>query len=283
MIHKGRHIALLSLLLTLLVAACQKPEAKPSTNADKAALVAEIKRATAAHGNTVNLNYIDTSAITDMSYLFSIDTKNGHGLEAFNGDISKWDVSNVTNMSGMFNGADRFNQDISKWNVAKVTNMKFMFSGAYRFNQDISGWNVEKVTDMSFMFINARAFDQDISRWKVSNVTDMSAMFYSAIAFNQDISEWKVSKVTDMYGMFEDATAFNQDISKWDVSEVTNMSRMFWGATAFNKNLNAWGAKINSAVKADRWVNAFFMFRKSGLADSLPDWCESEPSCKNRQ
>ena len=282
MIHKGRHIALLSLLLTLLVAACPKPEAKPSTNADKAALVAEIKRATAAHGNTVNLNYIDTSAITDMSYLFSIDTTNGHGLEAFNGDISKWDVSNVTNMSGMFNGADRFNQDISKWNVAKVTNMRFMFSGAYKFNQDISKWNVEKVTDMSFMFINARAFDQDISRWKVSNVTAMYAMFYSATAFDQDISGWKVSQVTTMNRMFRGA-AFNQDISSWDVSKVTDMSLMFYDAKLFKQNLDAWRPKINRAVKADGWRNALFMFTDSGLASSLPSWCESEPVCKKRQ
>ena len=239
MIHKGRHIALLSLLLTLLVVACQKPEAKPSTNmgkvtpATKAALVAEIKRATAAHGNTVNLNYIDTSAITDMSYLFSSDTKNGYGLEAFNGDISKWDVS--------------------------------------------------KVTDMKFMFRNATAFNQDISKWNVAKVTDMRFMFHTATTFNQDISDWNVSGVTIMRFMFSGATRFNQNISKWDVSKVTDMKLMFFNAGAFNQNLNSWEAKINTAVKAAGWRNALFMFRKSGLADSLPSWCESVTACKNRQ
>ena len=38
------------------------------------------------------------------------------------GPISKWDVSNVTNMSEMFYKAKEFNQDISGWDVSKVTN-----------------------------------------------------------------------------------------------------------------------------------------------------------------
>ena len=39
----------------------------------------------------------------------------------FNGDISKWNVSNVTNMESMFADSN-FNGDISKWNVSNVTN-----------------------------------------------------------------------------------------------------------------------------------------------------------------
>ena len=44
-------------------------------------------------------------------------------------DISRWNVSSVTNMSNMFNGATSFDQDISGWDVSAVTDITRMFNG----------------------------------------------------------------------------------------------------------------------------------------------------------
>merc|ERR1719247_1372569 len=57
----------------------------------------------------------------------------------FNGDISKWDVSSVTDMSFMFSAAKLFNSDISKWDVSSVTDMLRMFSHATSFKQKLCG------------------------------------------------------------------------------------------------------------------------------------------------
>ena len=54
-----------------------------------------IKRRIKDEGNEVDLNDIDVSAITDMSELFI-------KMKDFNGDVSGWNVSNVTNMMNMF-------------------------------------------------------------------------------------------------------------------------------------------------------------------------------------
>ena len=57
------------------------------------------------------------------------------------------DLSNVTNMSGMFKNASSFNRNISSWNVSNVTNMSGMFESAHSFNRNISSWNVSNVTN----------------------------------------------------------------------------------------------------------------------------------------
>jgi surface protein len=67
--------------------------------------------------------------------------------------LGSWDVSNVTDMSGMFGGAFEFNQDIGRWDVSSVTDMNEMFYHAKSFNQYIGSWDMSSVTNMYTMFL----------------------------------------------------------------------------------------------------------------------------------
>ena len=64
---------------------------------------------------------------------------------AFNGDISSWDTSSVTNMGSMFAYASAFNQDIGNWNTSNVTYLDAMFNGT-SFNQNLTGWCVSNIS-----------------------------------------------------------------------------------------------------------------------------------------
>ena len=99
----------------------------------KAELINLITKTLKVQGIDADLNFIDTSLIKDMSYLF-------YHFSLFNGDISKWNVSNVENMSFMFSDS-KFNGDISNWDVSGVEDMRYMFYNS-KFNGDISNWNV---------------------------------------------------------------------------------------------------------------------------------------------
>ena len=155
-------------------------------------LISLIKDEVEKNGWECDLNHIDVSQITDMSYLFSSNRYRGYNLDRFNGDISRWNVSNVKNMSFMFHDAESFNQPIGDWDVSGVNDMECMFEYAEKFNQPIGDWDVSNVKNMKEMFNNAKSFNQPIRDWDISNVTDMRWMFYEAKSFNQDLSSWQL-------------------------------------------------------------------------------------------
>ena len=85
----------------------------------------------------------------------------------FNGDISKWNTMQVTNMQFMFYSASAFNQAIGSWNTAEVTSMEAMFSSASAFNHDISSWTgTAATTAQTDMFLDASAFQ---AKFKCTN------------------------------------------------------------------------------------------------------------------
>ncbi|CAL6389478.1 unnamed protein product [Bathycoccus prasinos] len=178
----------------------------------------------------------DVSLVTNMKGYDGDDYESVRGFAdqtKFNGDISKWDTSQVTSMISLFWNASDFNQDIARWDTSRAEHMDWMF-GSTTFNQDISGWSTAKVTSMWGMFYYASAFNQDIGSWNTEKVTDMRSMFSYASAFNQDIGGWNTEKVTSMEYMFHYASAFNQDISSWTgTAATTAQSEMFLDASAF--------------------------------------------------
>ena len=168
------------------------------------------------YSSLVPYNRIVTSLMTNMSNMLPVSN--------FYDDISSWDTSSVTNMSGMFSGASMFYMDISSWDTSNVTNMSSMFSGASRFNGDISSWDTSSVTNMSSMFYGASGFNRDISSWDTSSVTNMNSMFRTS-GFNGNISSWDTSSVTNMSNMFySDDTStsanFDHNLGSWDVNNV---------------------------------------------------------------
>lgn len=138
--------------------------------------------------DSIKLDTIDTSKITDMSHLFrNIKREDFSGIES-------WDVSKVTDMGYMFYEAHSFNQPIDSWDVRNVANMAFMFNEAKSFNQPLGKWNVSNVTNMESMFSGAQSFNQNLNSWNVSNVKNMDYMFENAASFRQNLDSWKINK-----------------------------------------------------------------------------------------
>ena len=117
------------------------------------------------------------------------------------GHISDWDVSNVSNMGGLFDYYDSgavLDDDISQWDVSNVENMAGMFAGS-PFAGDLSAWDVSNVKNFNWTFFNATNFNSDISGWNVSSAITFDHMFDLASSFDQNLGSWDVTFAANGY------------------------------------------------------------------------------------
>ena len=152
-------------------------------------------------------NNLDTSKITDISYMF-------------------YECKNLSELS-----------DISNWNTSKITDMNNAFKGCELLFTipDISKWDTSKVKDMSSMFEDCSSLISlpDISKWNMKNVTDISCMFggCSCLSFCPDISKWNTCNINYMSDIFKDCSSLVtiSDISKWNISNIVFITDIFRG------------------------------------------------------
>ena len=240
---------------------------------------------------SIYLGDIDTSAITDMSFLFNTNFR-----KDFSG-IDKWDVSCVTNMNEMFYCCFGFNENLQSWNVSSVENMDYMFSGCLEFDQPLSNWVVKNVKSVSGMFAHCIKFNQDLSSWympSLENANDMffgcislnkpsirstynlqyaKAMFSHCISFNQNLDDLVVNNIKDFSFMFYDCFEFNQPLSTWDTMNALTMEMMFAGCHRLNQNLNHFDV---SNVENMRFIFSCCFDFKHKLNWDIKETCDTE-------
>ena len=207
----------------------------------------------------------DVSQVTYMSSAFTSSDPSGNipGVQ-FNADLSNWNVSNVTDMFGMFGACSVFNQDLSSWNVSNVTDMRLMFLYCSVFNQDLSSWSFTTTPEHADWCTGAPICD-DQTKWPPqlrtgTGITDANfkesirkyylgtpAEKQEIITLFGSIEEWDVSQVTYMNNAFASdpsgnipGVLFNADLSGWIVSNVTDMALMFLDCSVFNSDLSSW-------------------------------------------
>ena len=207
----------------------------------------------------VNLNYLNTKDVLDMSYMFY----DCFGLEII--DVSNFDTSKVENFENFLNTSMDVNNlidiDVKNFNTSNAVNMKNMFAGCRQFESlDVGNFDTSKVTDFSGMFSNCENIKYldvsnfvticsdnmeymfrgckklstiDISNFDTSSVTSFGSMFSGCSSLTSiDVSNFDTSKVTDFGGMFSDCSSLTSiNVSNFDTSSATSFGSMFSGCS----------------------------------------------------
>ena len=177
------------------------------------------------------LEYLNTSEVKDMGYMFS-DCKTLTSL-----DLKHFNTKNVTDMSSMFAKCWALTSlDLKNFNTQNVTDMSLMFSRCVALTSlDLKDFNTQNVTDMSSMFFNCSELTSlNLQHFNTKNVTDMKAMFANCISLTSlDLKNFNTQNVIDMSWMFYNCTALTSlDLQHFDTQNVTDMSSMFYNCTA---------------------------------------------------
>lgn len=123
-----------------------------------------------------NIGSWNVSNVTTMMFMFA-------HTENFDGNISDWERT-----LGQPLPSDSGINATSTSTLSNVKDMSSLFNTAQAFNQDISGWDISNVTGMTYMFYHGspynRAFDKNLSSWGSKFNANLSSpiteMFYPA-------------------------------------------------------------------------------------------------------
>lgn len=137
----------------------------------------------------------------DLEYLFI--TKK----EFENYDVSNFDSNELRTFIHKFllrSGDVSLN--LTKWDVSNITDMSFLFSEAPNLKKvNITGWNTKNVHDMNYMFKNCKFLDEVIgfNTLNTSNVEKMVAMFAGCNKMKRiNVTGMNMMKVMEMGDMF---------------------------------------------------------------------------------
>lgn len=154
---------------------------------------------------------------TDMPLLKGSMAAMFRGCTALTGNSSfgNWDLSQVTTVENIFNGASNFNINIGNWNTQNVTAMNSAFDGASKFNQALN-WSLKSVTTINAM-LKAEALSCENFTYTLRNWADDSDTPSGLVLGNTTNSFGVVGGLR--YG---DQAAYTTLIGKgWDLTNTT--------------------------------------------------------------
>ena len=154
-----------------------------------------------------DIENLDTSKVTNMDSMFcdTIFNSNSDSL-----DLSSWDVSNVKDMSYMFQGCSIKYLDLSNWDLNNIKRMPCMFYICNNLEYlNVDNWDIKNVESLSYVFAACRNIKKlDLSTWNnTNNVCAIERMFNNCKSLEYlDISSLDTTNIC--IGNVDDYTVF---------------------------------------------------------------------------
>ena len=176
-------------------------------------------------------------------------------------DVSSFNTSNVTNMSGMFQNCSSLQElDLSNFNTLNVTSMITMLSGCSNLvklnmdnwdfsnsNASIGGGMLAGTTSLKEVSCKNWKIPENFEHW-ISRIWSGNSSPIEII----DVTNWDLSKTKSIQGLFADSTHLKEikGLDTWNTTNITNMSSMFQNCSSL-KELDLSNFNILNVTESD--------------------------------
>lgn len=179
-----------------------------------------------ANSTEIDVSQWDTSRIINFDKMFS-NCKSVSSLE-----INDWNMISGYSLNNMFAYSGITDIDLSKWNTSNITNLSNLFFECTRLKQiDLHTWNTKSVSTCYWLFRGCSSLEFiNIDGWNTCNVYDMDRMFSecSKLITIKGLNKLNTSNVQFMQLMFTNDTSLKSlDLSSFDTQNCTDTSQMF--------------------------------------------------------
>ncbi len=162
------------------------------------------------------------------------------------------DFSNLTSLSEMFPAAQMGNistsGNLSNWDISNITILTYFAINAINGNPDVTGWNTQNVTNAYGAFYNTGTFNRNLSNWSLNaNLTNFGFIF--------SLTSMSIENYTDTIVGW--AVTVYKNSAPYSVNMTNQSGRTFDNSrTSDNASGQSYAAKYGSDWTATGWTDA---------------------------
>ena len=181
-----------------------------------------------ANSTEINVSQWNTSKIKYFDKMFS----NCQSLAFL--DVNNWDMISGCSLNSMFSYSGITDIDLSKWDTSNISNLSNLFFNCTKLKQiDLHTWNTKSVSTCYWLFRGCSSLEFiNIDGWNTCNVYDMDRMFGECpkLITIKGLNKLNIRNVQFTRLMFiSDQSLTTLDLSSFDTQNCIDTSQMFRG------------------------------------------------------
>lgn len=187
---------------------------------------------------TLNVSNWLPDSLTNPTYMFR------ENINFIGNGVENWNINPATtSLLSMFYKCHPFSGDVSNWDVSNITNMAHAFAiiqPSTPVTLDVSNWNTQSLTSVAEMFSQSN-IDFDPTNWDVSNITN-----FNNWTFNNGADNWDQTRLDNVLAAWGSQTVqsdVNLTIDTGNNASFNSLSAS--GLAGYNNLVNNYNWTIN--------------------------------------